>query len=90
MDWEGENFGFALKALAGAIEPERPALIHGDRAINWRDFDALTDAIASGLIERGLGKGEVAGQMQRNSPEYLLAYFACMKAGVTPVNVNYR
>jgi acyl-CoA synthetase (AMP-forming)/AMP-acid ligase II len=28
--------------------------------------------------------------MQRNSPEYLLAYFGCTKAGVTPINVNYR
>jgi len=58
MDWQGENFGVALKALAGAIEPLKP--------------------------------GDIAGQMQRNTPEYLLAYFGCIKAGLTPVNVNYR
>lgn len=90
MVWQGENFGFAVKALAQAIEPERPALIHGPRVISWGEFDALTDAVAAGLLERGLRQGDVAGQMQRNSPEYLIAFFGCAKAGITPVNVNYR
>ncbi|WFL78766.1 AMP-binding protein [Altererythrobacter arenosus] len=90
MTWQGENFGFAIKALAQAIEPERPALVHGDRVIAWGEFDRLTDSIAAGLLERGLKQGDVAGQMQRNSPEYLLAFFGALKAGVTPVNVNYR
>lgn len=90
MAWQGENFGYLLKALASAIEPERPALLHGDRSITWGELDSLTDAIAAGLLERGLKPGDVAGQMLRNSPEYLLAFFGCAKAGVTPVNVNYR
>ena len=90
MTWQGENFGSALKAIAQAVEPERPALIHGDRVIRWDEFDRLTDSIAAGLLARGLKRSDVAGQMQRNSPEYLLAYFGCAKAGVTPINVNYR
>ena len=90
MVWLGENFGFALKALARRIEPSRPAFLHGDRTITWAEFDSLTDSIAAGLLERGLQKGDVAGQMLRNSPEYLLSFFGCAKAGVTPVNVNYH
>ena len=90
MTWQGENFGAALKAIAQAVEPDRPALIHGDRMISWSEFDRTTDSIAAGLLARGLKPFDVAGQMQRNSPEYLLAYFGCAKAGVTPVNVNYR
>lgn len=90
MAWHGENFGFALKALAQAIEPDRPALIHADRTITWAELDRITDAIAAGLAARGLKPGDVAGQMLRNAPEYLLAYFGCAKAGVTPVNINYH
>ncbi|HAU22376.1 MAG TPA: hypothetical protein DCS24_07235, partial [Erythrobacter sp.] len=90
MRWQGENFGAALKAIAQAVEPDRPALIHGDRVMSWSEFDRITDSIAAGLLARGLKPFDVAGQMQRNSPEYLLAYFGCAKAGVTPVNVNYR
>ncbi len=90
MTWRGENFGFALKALAAAIEPDRPALVHGSRTVSWAQFDRLTDAIAAGLFARGLNAGDAAGQMLRNSPDYVLAYFGCAKAGVIPVNVNYH
>lgn len=90
MVWQGENFGLALKALAKAIGPHRPALLHGNRLVTWAEFDMLTDRIAAGLAARGLRPGDAAGQMQRNRPEYMLAYFGCAKAGVIPVNVNYH
>ncbi|MGB3805931.1 MAG: AMP-binding protein [Erythrobacter sp.] len=90
MAWQGENFGAALKALASRIDPERPAIIHGERTVRWGELDALTDAIAAGLLDKGLKAGDVAGQMLRNTPEYLLAYFGCVKAGLVPVNVNYH
>ena len=90
MAWKGANFGVALKALAQAVPPDRPAIVHGARVITWSELDALTDHIAAGLIARGLKPGDIAGQMLRNTPEYLLAYFGCVKAGVIPVNVNYH
>ena len=90
MNWHGENFGVAAKAIAQCVEPGRPALLHGTCAVSWQELDAITDAIACGLIDAGLKPGDVAGQMQRNSPEYILAYIGCAKAGVIPVNVNYH
>lgn len=90
QNWLGENFGMALKALAEKIEPDRPAIIHGDRILTWKQLDSETDSIAAGLIAQGLKPGDVAGQMLRNTPDYLLAYFGCIKAGVAPVNVNYH
>ncbi len=90
MVWQGENFGVALKALANSIEPDRAALVHGKRVLTWSEFDAQTDSIAAGLRRHGLQPGDIAGQMLRNNPDYLLAYFGCIKAGVTPVNVNYH
>ncbi|MEL7217225.1 MAG: AMP-binding protein [Pseudomonadota bacterium] len=88
--WQGENFGVALKALAHQIEPNRPAVIHGERVLSWGELDAQTDRIAAGLRARGLKSGDIAGQMLRNNPDYILAYFGCIKAGVVPVNVNYH
>ena len=88
--WQGENFGVALKALSSRIEPSRPALIHGDRTVAWGELDSITDTIAAGLLARGLKEGDVVGQMLRNTPDYLLAFFGCIKAGVVPVNVNYH
>lgn len=90
MGFQGANFGVVLKALAGAIPSDRPALIHGARMVSWGELDAITDRIAVGLAARGLKPGDIAGQMLRNTPDYLLAYFGCVKAGVVPVNVNYH
>ncbi|SHN62528.1 AMP-binding protein [Erythrobacter sanguineus] len=90
MGFEGANFGLAVKQLAQAIAPERPALVHGARIVSWGELDSLTDRIAAGLAARGLKPGDIAGQMLRNTPDYLLAYFGCVKAGVVPVNVNYH
>ncbi|MCX9148190.1 AMP-binding protein [Erythrobacter sp. WG] len=88
--FEGANFGLVLKALAAAIPADRPALVHGERVVAWGAFGALTDRIAAGLAARGLKPGDIAGQMLRNTPEYLLAWFGCVKAGLVPVNVNYH
>lgn len=90
MVWKGSNFGFALKELARVIPPHRPAIVYGDRVVSWGELDALTDRIAAGLVSRGLQAGDIAGQMLRNTPDYLLAWFGCVKAGVVPVNVNYH
>jgi len=90
MSWSGSNFGVALSAIAAAVEPERPAIVHGDRVVTWGQLDAETDRIAAGLRRRGLFPGDIAGQMLRNTPDYLRAYFGCVKAGVAPVNVNYH
>ncbi|HSJ78026.1 MAG TPA: AMP-binding protein [Erythrobacter sp.] len=90
MAFDGANFGVVLKALAAAVPTDRPALVHGTRVVSWGDLDAITDRIAAGLVARGLKPGDIAGQMLRNTPDYLLAYFGCIKAGVVPVNVNYH
>ncbi len=90
MAFGGANFGVVLKALAAAIPSDRPALVHGERVVTWGEFDSLTDRIAAGLAARGLKPGDIAGQMLRNTPDYMLAYFGCAKAGVVPVNVNYH
>ena len=90
MAFAGANFGVVVKALAGSIPPERPALVHGTRVVSWGELDAVTDRIAAGLQAHGLKPGDIAGQMLRNTPDYMLAYFGCLKAGVVPVNVNYH
>ncbi len=89
-DWAGSNFATALRAIAHAVEPGRPALIHGDRVIDWQTLDQRTDVIAAGLLAQGLRAGDVIGHQLRNGPDYILAFFACLKADLIPVNVNYH
>ena len=88
--WAGDNFGTVIREVAGAVELGRPALIHGDQVVDWQAFDRLTDAIAVGLLAAGLRPGDAVGHQLRNSPAYMIAFFACTKAGLIPVNVNYH
>jgi fatty-acyl-CoA synthase len=73
-----------------AAQPDTPALIQGDRVISWAGFDTRADALAAALLERGLGRQAKVAAYLFNGPEYLETYFAAFKAGLAPVNVNYR
>ena len=87
MNW---NFGDMLDALGEALGPGDLALAHGDRQIFWPEFTARTNRLARALISIGARKGDKAGFYMRNQPEYMEAMAACFKAGLSPVNVNYR
>jgi len=77
------------EAIAAA-QPDRAALVQGDRVVTWSQFDARSDALAAHLIAAGLGHQAKIAAYLYNGPEYLETYFAAFKAGYAPVNTNYR
>ena len=83
------TFADVWEAIAAA-QPDRPAQIQGDRVVTWSQFDARADALASALVEAGLGRQAKVAAFLYNGPEYLETYFAAFKAGLAPVNTNYR
>lgn len=70
--------------------PDREALAHGERSVTWAQFDRHANGIARTLLDAGLGHQTKVAQYQRNSPEYVEVLFAAFKAGLAPVNTNYR
>lgn len=77
------------EAIAAA-QPDLPALVQGERVINWSQMDARADALAAHMLASGVGhQAKVAGYLY-NGPEYLETYLAAFKAGLAPVNTNYR
>ena len=77
------------EAIAG-VQPDHPALIQGERVISWGQFDARADALAAHLIASGVGEDAKLAAYLYNGPEYLEAYYAAFKAGLDPINTNYR
>jgi fatty-acyl-CoA synthase len=73
-----------------AVVPQRPALIQGERVVKWGEFDARANAIAAFLLKAGLGRQSKMAAFLYNAPEYLESYYAAFKAGLVPVNTNYR
>lgn len=86
-DW---NFGDLLDCTAAQVPPDRPALIHGDRAISWAEFDSRTNNLARALLGTGLVTGDRIAILARNIPEYIEVAAAAFKARLTYVNINYR
>jgi fatty-acyl-CoA synthase len=70
--------------------PDHIAQIQGDRRISWRDFDRRADGIARTLLDAGAVHQDKVAQYLHNCPEYIESMFAAFKAGLVPVNTNYR
>lgn len=69
---------------------DRPALgMVGDTPLTYRELDELTGRIAAGLRSRGFGPGDRLMWIDQNSVDYLLAYYATAKLGMTISPINY-
>ncbi len=86
----GWNYGDVLESVAQAIEPSKPALIHGDITRSWSDYNSRTNALARAFLAAGALPGDKVAHLMRNSPAYLEVTGACFKARMVHVNVNYR
>ncbi len=70
--------------------PDRTALIVRDRGVRWTwaELKAKVDAVAAGLLERGLKPGDRVGMWAPNCPEWTITQFATAKAGLILVSIN--
>ncbi len=55
---------------------------------NWSEIENLVNKMAKGLQEQGVKKGVHVGVFLPNSPYFVIAYYAVLKAGGTVVNYN--
>jgi acyl-CoA synthetase (AMP-forming)/AMP-acid ligase II len=83
------NFADVWEVVA-EIAPDRPAHGHGDRALTWGEWDRRANALAADLLSAGLGRQAKVAAYLYNGLEYLEVYHAAFKAGLVPVNTNYR
>jgi len=85
----GWNFAEVWELVAGQV-PDAPAQIHGDQRVAWADFDRRADGVARKLLDDGAQEQDKVAQYLYNGPEYLESVFAAFKAGLVPINTNYR
>jgi acyl-CoA synthetase (AMP-forming)/AMP-acid ligase II len=77
--------------LDGAGErATRPAIIDGatGRVIGYGELAAAVGRTASGLVARGVAKGDVLALSSPNGPGFVIAYFAALAAGALVTTVN--
>jgi 3-oxocholest-4-en-26-oate---CoA ligase len=85
----GWNFAEIWETVAELI-PEAPAQVQGDRRVTWADFDRRANGVAQAMLDAGVAEQDKVAQYLYNGPEYLESVFAAFKAGLAPVNTNYR
>lgn len=71
--------------------PQQTAYVFRDVSTTYAELDRQVDLIASGLAERGIGKGDAVALLMDNRPEFIQAYYAILRVGaaVVPMNPSY-
>jgi fatty-acyl-CoA synthase len=85
----GWNFADVWEVVAQQV-PDAQAQVQGDRRITWAEFDRRANGIAQALLDAGVEEQDKVAQYLYNGPEYLESMFATFKAGLAPINTNYR
>jgi acyl-CoA synthetase (AMP-forming)/AMP-acid ligase II len=74
----------------GRTRPSQEALVFNDTRLSWSELDALSDALARGLIARGVVVGDRVGLLMTNGVELVALMLATVKAGAICVPLNFR
>ena len=80
----------AFLPRAAAVYPDRTAIVHGDRRISYREFDARTRRLAAALAARGIGEGDTVAVMLPNVPPMLDVHFGVPMLGAVLNTINTR
>jgi len=62
--------------------PEKAAIAYFDREITYRELNEFSDRFATALATLGVKKGDCAALFLPNIPQFAIAYYGILKAGV--------
>ena len=83
------NFADVWETVAQHV-PRGVAQANGLSRVTWAAFDALANGVAAAMLHAGAKRQDKVALYLHNGAEYLQSAFGCMKAGLVPVNTNYR
>ena len=70
--------------------PAGVAIDCGGEVTTYAELDARSDRLAAGLLEAGLAPGDRVATLTATSPEHVVVFFACAKAGLILMPLNTR
>ena len=69
---------------------EREAIIDQDRSVTYGEFQDLVERWAAYFEALGVKKGDRVGLVSKNCLEFIVTYFAVIKAGGVIVPINFQ
>ncbi len=85
-DW---NLADIWETVADVL-PDARMLVHGGQARTYRQVDRRANGVAATLLAHQVAHQDKVAHYLYNGPEYLESMFGLFKAGLVPVNTNYR
>ena len=82
------NLSEILRASAHK-HPNRTAIVFGSKKISYKALNDSTDHIAAGLMDLGIKEHDRVAIFLYNCPEFVISYYAILKAGAVAVPINY-
>lgn len=77
-------------STAASVVPDRKAVVTNRKTLTYFQLDRRSTAIAHDLLNRGHTSGEHIAIHSRNSTEWIEIFYAILKIGAIPININYR
>ena len=68
--------------------PNSPCTIFKGAMLTYQEVNALTDRLAASIASLGIKKGDRVGIDMLNSPQFVITFFAILKAGGVVVAIN--
>ncbi|MFA9405218.1 MAG: long-chain fatty acid--CoA ligase [Anaerolineales bacterium] len=68
--------------------PDKVCTIFNGASITYGEMDALSDQLAAGLASLGVKKGTPVGLFMPNIPQFVISFYAILKAGGVVVATN--
>jgi fatty-acyl-CoA synthase len=73
-----------------ALTPARVAIEHEGGELTYAQLDERSERLAETLLARGLERGDRVATLTANSPAHVEVFFACAKAGLMLMPLNWR
>ena len=81
---------FAVLAHHATRAPDKAMTVFEGETITYGEMAGRAAALAAGLHERGIGRGDVVGLLSYNCPEMLETLFAANYLGAIAMPINWR
>ncbi|OGP59543.1 MAG: hypothetical protein A2V67_06220 [Deltaproteobacteria bacterium RBG_13_61_14] len=72
------------------LDPDFECLVFEEFRLTWRQLNQRVDRLANGLIALGVKPGEHVAILAQNSHRFMEFYYACARAGIVAVPLNWR
>lgn len=78
----------ALLKERAVSTPKKTCIKFGNRRLSYAEIDSIVRLLSGGLNSLGLKADDRAAILMENCPEYIISYFAILRAGGVAVPVN--